>query len=414
MKIGISFLGPTDYRNAVYVWQPSNDSVFEYETDLFPETLNIFFTLKKLMVFVTKDARKHNNCNRLKQKLGDKVEFVDIPDGKNENELWQIFDIVTEKVPSNASIIIDITHAFRYLPLFIFNFASYLRRIKNVEVSNIIYGNWEARDNSFKPPRAPVIDLTSTLELQNWLYGIDAFQRRGEAHELAASLEETQRRFYKKGFSINDDDTERPQKLKRTGRLLEDFSEAIRLLRPLKAFETATKLFSILKDVRNESILWAKPFAEILKEMEKEITLLKLSEPLILNKDHINVEFQLINYYLQKDLIVQAVLLTREFLVNYLSWQKGIQENWRDRGTRYIVEQELNKAIRWKQGKKDGAVPDWYNKIAGADTLIKLWGDVIYLRNSIAHCEMNQAEIYKPSTIRNNIQDMIFQIKALL
>ena len=93
---------------------------------------------------------------------------------------------------------------------------------------------------------------------------------------------------------------------------------------------------------------------------------------------------------------------------------KRIQENWRDRGTRYIVEQEPNKAIRWKQGKQDGAVPDWYNKIAGADTLIKLWGDVIYLRNSIAHCEMNQAEIYKPSTIRNNIQDMIFQIKALL
>ena len=60
--------------------------------------------------------------------------------------------------------------------------------------------------------------------------------------------------------------------------------------------------------------------------MEKEITLLKLSEPLILNKDHINVEFQLINYYLQKDLIVQVVLLTREFLVNYLSWQKEFKK----------------------------------------------------------------------------------------
>jgi len=413
MKIGLSFLGPSDYKTAVYVWRPSStDRTCEYETDLFPETLNIFFTLTKLLIFVTKDARKHENCHRLQLKLGDLVEFVDIPDGKNENELWQIFDIVTEKVPSNASVIIDITHAFRYLPLVIFNLASYLRRIKNVEVSNIVYGNWEVRDTSFQPPRAPVFDLTSTLELQNWLYGIDAFQRRGEAYELATSLAKTQGRFYKKEISVNS--INRPQKLKDTGHCLQDFSEAIRLLRPLKAFEAAKELFSFLEDVHNESILWAKPFAEILRELENEIKLLKLNKPLELNKNHLKAEHHLILYYLEKDLIVQAVLLAREFLVSYLAWQTGIQDQWRDRDIRCKIERKLNQATRWKQGKEDSTVPDWYDKIAGADILIKLWGDVVELRNSIAHCEMNQAETCNPSTIRNNIRNITSQIQSLL
>lgn len=251
-----------------------------------------------------------------------------------------------------------------------------------LSVSKIVYGNWEARDTSFQPPHAPVFDLTSTLELQNWLYGIDVFQRRGEAYELTASLTKTQGRFYKKktlGNNIN-----RPQKLKDTGQCLQDFCEAIRLLRPLKVFKTAEKLFSLLEDVRHESMLWAKPFADILRELENEIKPLKLNKPLELNKNHLMAEYHLILYYLEKDLVVQAVLLTREFLVSYLVWQMGIQYQWRDRDLRCKIEQELNQAALWKQGKKGGAVPDWYDKIAGADTIIKLWGDIIGLRNSIA------------------------------
>ncbi len=414
MKIGLSFLGNIKYQTAAYIWHsPVTGEIQRYETDLFPETLSVFFSLDKLLVFVTKKAREHENSYRLQQKLGDLVEFVNIPDGKDENEMWQIFDIVTEKVPKNSEIVIDITHAFRYLPLIVFNLASYLRRIRNVEVYKIVYGNWEARDESFEPPHAPVFDLTSTMELQNWLYGIDAFQRRGEAYELAVSLAKTQGRFYKNKALSNN--TNRPQKLKDTGQCLQDFSEAIRLLRPLKAFETAEELLSLLEDVRHESMLWAKPFADILRELENEIKPLKLNKPLVLNKDHLLAEYYLILYYLGKDLIVQAVLLTREFLVSYLTWQLGLQDQWRDRDLRGKIEGDLNRVIRWKQGKQGGAVPDWYdNKVAGADTIIRLWGDIIGLRNSIAHCEMNQAATCNPSTIRNNIRNITLEIQSLL
>lgn len=85
-----------------------------------------------------------------------------------------------------------------------------------------------------------------------------------------------------------------------------------------------------------------------------EITLLKLEEPLALNNEHLKAEYKLILYCLEKDLIVQAVLLTREFLVNYLVWQMGIQDQWRDLDLdlRCKIEQELNQAAKWKQGKE--------------------------------------------------------------
>jgi len=99
--------------------------------------------------------------------------------------------------------IIDITHAFRSLPLIVFNVASYLRRIKKVKVERIIYGNFEARDKNLVPSRTPIFDLTSTLDLQDWLHGIDAFQRRGDAEELADSLSKTQGRLYQTSHSEN-------------------------------------------------------------------------------------------------------------------------------------------------------------------------------------------------------------------
>jgi hypothetical protein len=82
-----------------------------------------------------------------------------------------------------------------------------------------------------------------------------------------ASLTKTQGRFYKK--TVQAQSVNWPQNLIKAGRKLQNFSEAISLLRPLKAFETTKELFLLLKDVHNESMLWAKPFAEVLREFRR-------------------------------------------------------------------------------------------------------------------------------------------------
>jgi CRISPR-associated DxTHG motif protein len=45
---------------------------------------------------------------------------VDIPEGRSEQELWEIFDRVASAVDEGDTILLDITHAFRSIPMIVF------------------------------------------------------------------------------------------------------------------------------------------------------------------------------------------------------------------------------------------------------------------------------------------------------
>lgn len=409
--LGLSFLGPTKYQEACYFWNINEHETFEYKTDLFPEVLTKIFPLTKLLVFVTDEVEKHDNCSRLKHKLGSIIETVNIPLGKSEEELWDIFSIITEQVPQQATVIIDITHAFRSLPLIAFNVASYLRRIKSIKVERILYGNFEARDANFDPPRTPIFDLTSTLDLQDWLHGIDAFQRRGYAEELSDSLIRTQDRLYQ---TLLPGGTARPRELKHIARQLKGFSEALRLLRPLEAGSTAAKVHDLLETVQHEASCWAKPFASVLKELTAEISPVKNKEPTALSIENLNTQINLIQYYLDKDLVVQAVLFAREWLVSYVMLLTDRKADWRRKAVRFDAERELGQVIAWQKKQRDPAIlPSWYQQIPQADRIGKLWINLSSLRNDVAHCAMN-TDAATPDTIRNKIKELISSLKALL
>ena len=111
----ISFLGKGKYETVTYCWQG-----WECQTHLFPEALACIFEPEKVLVFVTPSARDYRPpkgercaccgqilsepkeektyCDVLKERLGDQVEFVEIPEGRSEQELWEIFDRVASVV----------------------------------------------------------------------------------------------------------------------------------------------------------------------------------------------------------------------------------------------------------------------------------------------------------------------------
>lgn len=411
MRVGLSFLGLNRYQTTRYYWETEEQNILEYDTDLFPEVLPTFFSLSKLLVFVTKEVEEHENCQRLKDKLGELMETVRIPLGKTEEELWNIFSIVTAKVPPCATIIIDITHAFRSLPLIVFNVASYLRRIKKVKVERIIYGNFEARDKNLVPSRTPIFDLTSTLDLQDWLHGIDAFQRRGDAEELADSLSKTQGRLYQTSHSEN---AILPRKLKHTAKQLRNFSKALRFLRPLETTPSAVEICNLLKTVQNEALRWAKPFADVLQDINAEISPLQNRAPDILNIENLEAQLKLIEYYLNKDLVVQAVLLAREWLVSCLMFLTNRHVEWREKEARLVVECELGQAAsKQRESEYTGELPHWYRQIPQSSNINDAWNKLSSLRNNVAHCAMN-TDAASPGTIRNNIKALIPSLEALL
>jgi CRISPR-associated Csx2 family protein len=147
----LTFLGAGRYETVTYVWEERS-----HTTRLFPEALARIFEPEKVIVFVTEGARTYRppigqRCPQCQQViaepkeeqtyeeqlrgiLGDSVEFVPIPEGRSEQELWEIFDRVASAVDEGDTILLDITHAFRSIPMIVFaDSCVYLRKTKGVD-----------------------------------------------------------------------------------------------------------------------------------------------------------------------------------------------------------------------------------------------------------------------------------------
>ncbi|SDF01243.1 type III-A CRISPR-associated RAMP protein Csm5 [Sporolituus thermophilus] len=151
----ITLLGTGNYQKTTYEWK-ENDKTCAYTTEFFPEAIAHFFQPDKIMALVTSQAKAHANFKNFCDRLPGLIEAIDIPEGKSEQDLWAIFDKCAAAIDEKETIILDITHAFRSLPLYVFTVAAYLRRTKGVKIKHIVYGAYEARDER---NHSPTLDL---------------------------------------------------------------------------------------------------------------------------------------------------------------------------------------------------------------------------------------------------------------
>lgn len=123
-----------------------------------------------------------------------KYSAIDIPDGFSEDEIWEIFTIVfnTIKNAGAEEVYFDVTHAFRSIPLLVMVLINYSKFLLNIEVKNISYGAFEKlgqRHEVKKIPEAeryaPVLDLKSLSELQDWTKAASDFVDFGNVDKLS-------------------------------------------------------------------------------------------------------------------------------------------------------------------------------------------------------------------------------------
>jgi CRISPR-associated DxTHG motif protein len=395
----ISFLGTGDYKTVTYCWQGR-----ECQTHLFPEAVACIFEPEKVLVFVTPTAKQHENFAALSERLGAKMEAVDIPEGRSEKELWEIFDQVASSVGEGDKVILDITHAFRSIPMIVFAVAAYLRRTKGVTIERIIYGAFEARDEN---NRAPIFDLTPLLDLLDWLSGAEFFLRRSDATVLAGRLEDIHRRAWK--TPLGED---LPRRLQTVANKLCFFSQALHLARPRDVMRNAHELLPMLKEVALEAERWAKPFAVILEQIHSEIAKFAHDSPDRLDKENLQKQLALIEHFVEKGLWVQATLLAREWVVSWVALQRG-SGDWLDRKYREgEIEKALGAAVqRLRQASEE--VPDWFDEMPKSEEVAKLWDWLGGLRNDLAHCGMRKdaADI---SSIERRVREIPKRLKALM
>lgn len=123
--------------------------------------------------------------------LGDQSKIILIKYGVNEEELneniSQILNIEQFLRPYDE-IIVDITHAFRSLPMLLMNTMIYLQDVskKHVSISHIFYGMLEC---STELGFTPVVDLKKVMEVNEWISGAYSFMEFGNAYKISKLLE---------------------------------------------------------------------------------------------------------------------------------------------------------------------------------------------------------------------------------
>ena len=110
------------------------------------------------------------------------VETLGIPDGKNEGEMWTIFNTVYEALKPNDELYFDLTHSYRYLPMLVLVLGNYAKFLKGVKVKHISYGNFEARN--LDTNEAPLLDILPLTMLQDWTFAAADLIQNGNIAKL--------------------------------------------------------------------------------------------------------------------------------------------------------------------------------------------------------------------------------------
>jgi hypothetical protein len=301
MKV-ISFLGVNNYSKTRYVW---NDQ--EKETEFFPEAVAHFVQPEKILICLTPTARegeKSKNWQELKRRFeqnGIPFEPLPIPEGHKEHELWEIFDALTNAVEENEQVLFDITNSFRSLPFLSFLAIAYLKSAKKVNVKNVLYGAWDARDAD---NHSPVFDLTSFVSLLDWLTASEQFIQTGNAGRLAVQL--------KKSNAASLDPL---------AQTVSEIALGLELLRPADVSASAQNLTDALGSAEAQL---PQPFGVISQRLKEAYAQFGQTDDREGAKIHLSNQLRMINWYYQKQHFVHALALGREWVVSLLCDEFGL------------------------------------------------------------------------------------------
>ncbi|MDX1904536.1 MAG: TIGR02221 family CRISPR-associated protein [Thermonemataceae bacterium] len=115
--------------------------------------------------------------------------------GLNEQELWQnfqTFNTVFEHLEDGDEIFLDITHAFRSLPMFALMSIFYLQDVigKKINIRGIYYGMLDVMRET--DGIAQVVNLQPIVEMSQWLKAGQQFSKYGISYEMLPLIENDQ------------------------------------------------------------------------------------------------------------------------------------------------------------------------------------------------------------------------------
>ena len=236
-----------------------------------------------------------------------------ISEGFSEDEIWSIFETVADQIEEGDEIIMDITHAFRFLPMLGVVLLNYLKTTKNITVKGIHYGAFEklgsqaeVKKLNIKDRNAPIINLDTLLAFQSWTSAVNSFVKFGEVKELNETSKPDIQKFMRESHGADQ--------------VTKDLRHVIDQLSILNSNLQTNRLNLLLDhdfttfqekiDKLPETEITIKPFKQILKLIEKKVS------PIVTSRELIWLESS--KWCLEHNLVQQAYTQLQEGLLTYL------------------------------------------------------------------------------------------------
>lgn len=331
-------------------------------------------------------------------------EMVPIPDGKNESEMWEIFENTYNLLEEGDELYFDLTHSFRYLPMLMLVLGNYAKFLKKATVCGISYGNHEVRDVSKN--EAPIVDLLPLSSLQDWTFATADFLKNGYTDRLVGLSEKSLEPLMRNAESRTDD----TKRLKSFVNNLKIFSLDMQTCRGLNIIDATTieRLKTDMNALQRVVIPQLKP---VLRKVQKSI------DPFNDSKEVANA-FNAAQWCYNNQQYQQSVTFLEEGIISYFCLRHGIDLD--DRNKRELVTSAFNIIIQdipqdnWRVSN-----PEWMDLLKEIvsdnllESLSKEFASVSALRNDYNHCGMRKGAL-KSGKIRERIKMNLDSIIPLL
>lgn len=234
----------------------------------------------------------------------------ELPDGNNENEIWEIFSRVYNELLDGDEVYFDLTHGFRYLPMLALVLGNYAKFLKKITVRHLSYGNYEGRNMNTN--EAQIIDLMPLTNLQDWTFAAASFLENGNVIPLAKLSESTYLPLLKASKGKNESALALRKFTESLKECVEDFQTCRGL--NIERSKNINSLKNAIKQVEENVIVPLKP---VVQKIDSAI------EPFD-QKENINNGFHAAQWCLNNGLYQQAATILQENVVSFFADRHGI------------------------------------------------------------------------------------------
>lgn len=432
-KVFISVLGTGVYEEGVYQKEgcaPSSNTRFIQQATLEVLGADAWEQDSIALILLTEGAFKNNwNDNILSRKnnKGEEVPYVGlkkvlmdmqlpfevrevpIPNGKTQNEMWEIFSKLFDELEEGDRLYFDLTHSFRYIPMLLLVLSSYAKFLKGVSIEAITYGNYEMKD---KNGISPIIDLLPLSLLQDWTFAAGQFVKNGVVSNLKELCQNEFAPILRNSLGQNTEAKNIKMFVNDLEAVVDDFTTCRGM-----SFVKADRITKLKCSVNQLETTFIEPLNPLIGKIKESIDAFS-------DKEDVKNALAAAKWCFKNRLYQQAATILQEFVVSFYCKRNGIPID--DESKREVINQafvlkskhaEEENETNWCRIKEDNKplLRKVFADDLMTDEMVDLFQNLTEVRNDYNHSGMRSSRIpLKPKNIKDNISKCLDDISKLL